>query len=125
MEKLGDVNFDLEELVEKLSTEEKLMSSDLYILFYQTCKKLYKRGREVYTEDNKNPVLYVTKKRVRLSTLKKYKLNRKNTLALDNLIRKYKNHDLQWGEILYILHGYIMIHRQDLVDCQFYYGARV
>ena len=103
MRKIGDLNFDSEEIVNHLCDVEKMQSHQILNYVYSQVQQ-YPENREEY-EDGTFPNFKLIGSRKKIKSIKIAK-------KFDKLIKEYLlDHDLQWGEILYIVFGYLMIHR--------------
>ena len=115
MKKLGDLNFILEDLIDYLFDHENMNGNQFLNIIYKELQ-LYPHAQEEYN-DGSHPVfknIKTVQKIKAINKLKKFK----------SLIKKYvKEHDLQWGEVLYIVYGYLMIHRPDKNLIHFSYSV--
>lgn len=103
MKKLGDLNFVLENIVNFLCDKENLDTHHILNYVYKELQK-YPEAREEY-EDGTFPKY---KNKGSNKRIKSIYISKK----FNSLIKTYVNdHDLQWGELLYLVYGYLMIHR--------------
>lgn len=116
MQKLGDVNFILEDVLDNLA-QEKFKTQEIYQIFYSEAIK-NKKAKEIYV-DGGSPRIKINNQTIRR---KKFKLNKKTKSLIRDLFKNYEEHELQYHEIFGIIHFYIMSHRPDLGLVNFYYG---
>lgn len=117
MRQLGDLNFDLENIVNYLCDRENMQSHQILNYFHSVLSK-YPEAREEY-EDGSFPVYKSKGSRKRPKSINISK-------KINNLVKSYvKDHDLQWGEVIYIVYGYLMIHRPSDELKLFYYGSKL
>ena len=103
MRRIGDLNFDLESIVNFLCDKENMKSHQiLNYVFLQLSN--YPDNREEY-EDGTFPKFKLKGSRKKIKSIYIAK-------KFNSLIKEYiEEHDLQWGELLYIVKGYLDIHR--------------
>ena len=124
--KMGELNFILEDLINNLADVEKMDMEDILKLFASELTK-YPKSREKY-EDGGYPKFYIVISKneayeYRISKRKNSRINKRTLQECKALIKEYvKNQELQWGEILYVVYGYICIHRPDIKNNDFFYG---
>lgn len=108
MRRLGDINFLLEDYINEQIVQK---NKSILSIFSSLLKELsnYKNNQEIY-ENNKSPILFYNNKKV-----KKTKSNKK----LNLLVKEYIKHDLQWGEIIFIVYGYLHIHYNSVKRIQY------
>lgn len=123
---IGKLNFVLEEIVSSLIEEEGLSWSDIFKTVANELRK-FPESQEEYC-DGGNPKLFLIngkKRRVYTPRIKESKTNPITQKNLQKLIQQYCiNHDMQWGEVLYLVYGYLVIHRPDAKDCELFYGPK-
>jgi hypothetical protein len=126
MRRLGDMNFTLEDLIEVMIEKDQLKWSDIFSSFYSTLKS-HPAGLEEFVDGgNPQPFLVYNGSHKVLTIKDKTTPSKANNKVLKDLVKEYsKDHDLQWGEVLYIVYGYLCIHRPDAKDCDFYYGESI
>lgn len=103
MSKLGDLNFELEAIVDFLCDKECFKSYEILNIVFDELNH-HESGKEEFLS-GENPLFEnkKSKKQIKAVNIKK---------RMKNLVTKYiKEHDLQWGEVLYIVYGYLRIHR--------------
>ena len=124
---MGELNFILEELIDNLAEVEKLQMDSILKLFAIELKH-YPDAQEEY-EDGSRPKFYLIDENgdayeYKIAIRKNSKINNKKTIQKFKRLIKYyvQKQDLQWGEILYTVYGYICIHRPDIKNYDFFYG---
>jgi len=109
---IGELNFELENIIEVHFS--KCSWSKILKTFSNELIK-YKKAQEEYM-DGSHPTIYINN-RVYTPVF----INNSNK-AFTKLIKSYIiNHELQMGEVLYLVYGYLNIHRPDLTPCNFKY----
>lgn len=102
---MGELNFTLEEIVDFLCDKEGMKSHQILKYVYTQLKK-HPQGKEEYI-DGTFPTFKITGPLKRIKSIH-------ITKKFNNLLKEYIcDHELQWGEVLYIVYGYLMIHRPD------------
>ena len=103
MKRLGDINFDLEEYVnEHIVVKEKKVKYIFCELF--SALSLHPNNKEEYM-DGTSPTLYYGKSKIK---------KRASHHKLVSIVQDYIDHDLQWGEIIFIVYGYLHIHYDNI-----------
>tara|TARA_Y100000034_G_C6908653_1_gene422542 strand:- start:4025 stop:4375 length:351 start_codon:yes stop_codon:yes gene_type:complete len=115
MKKLGDLNFELEDIIEEMESCNRGWR-EIISTFSHSLKKFQNNQEEYLDGSNPKLILIRNNRKLKITPLKNEKVQ--------NLVRAYvKDHDLQWGEVLYIVYGYLMIHSPQSKDIDsFYYG---
>lgn len=102
MRRMGDLNFTLEDIVQFLYYKEDMKPNQIVIYVYNELKK-YPEAREEY-EDGTFPKFKITGSLKRIKSIH-------ITKKFNKLIKEYvEDHDLQWGEVLYTVYGYLILH---------------
>ena len=122
---MGDLNFNLEDIIECLADNENLSMEGILKLIASELA-YYPKAREEYISRG-HPRFYVVtngkKKHYRIRKRKNNRINKKTLKELKKLIKDYvQKQKLQWGEVLYSAYGYICIHRPDIMTNNFFYG---
>lgn len=121
---IGKLGFNLEIIIEHLIEQENLYWSNIFKIFANELRK-YPENREEYCEGGfpKLAIVQGKKRRVYSPKIKDSKINQITKNNLEKLISQYcLSHQMQWGEVLYLVYGYLVIHRPDAKDCELFYG---
>ena len=101
--KIGNLNFKLEEIcLDIWSKYPNIDNKNIIGLFYNELQQ-YPNNQETFL-DNSHPVLKIKLDNISWDSKIKKKVS--------NLTKQYINQEMQWGEILFTVFGYLSIHHE-------------
>jgi cupin superfamily acireductone dioxygenase involved in methionine salvage len=122
---LGKLNFELESIIDFLIDTNNYYWEDILKIFFSNLNS-FPKSQEEYCHGGKPKCKFMKINGMRYREYKpKNKISLNPTLdkKIFKLIKSYcVSHEMQWGEVMFTVYGYLSIHRPDQKDCSLYYS---